>query len=179
MTIHKLLSISPEKDKLRQTERMETRYFSLGPPESGIAVRMIRILFGIACISIAVFWLIFNIRSSVNDRMLWITILFLSGFGLYQVLAGLGQTKVFIQIGADKIILKKSPVFPGKEMAPAAINKIEAYPLSIVFHLKKGSRIILRFGTTYPGTIEPVKIKTREFCDLNNIDFEIITEELN
>ncbi len=48
---------------------METKYFSLGPSETGIAIKIIRILFGLVCIAIAVFWMIFNIRSVQSDRI--------------------------------------------------------------------------------------------------------------
>jgi hypothetical protein len=84
----KLLAISREKNKLQEIILMETKYFSLGPSEQSAVVKIIRSIFGLVCIAIAVFWLIFNIRSVKADHTLWITVLFLSGFGIYQVLAG-------------------------------------------------------------------------------------------
>lgn len=157
---------------------METRYFSLGPSDSGIAIKIIRIIFGLVCIAIAVFWLIFNIRSVQSDRSLWVTVLFLTGFGLYQVLAGLGRTMRFIQIESDRILLKKNSLLPVSEMKSSEISKIEVYPLNLIFYFHKGARKILRFGTAFSDVIDPVKVEIENFAEFNNIAVEIVTEEL-
>jgi hypothetical protein len=157
---------------------MDTKYFSLGSSDSGIAIKIIRILFGLVCIGIAVFWMIFNFRSVQSDRSLWITVLFLSGFGLYQVWAGLGRTLRFIQIESDKIVLKKNSLLPASEMKSSDISKIEVYPLNLIFYFNKGGKKVLRFGTTFTDIIDPVKIEIEEFATLHNIAVEIITEEL-
>jgi hypothetical protein len=157
---------------------METKYFSLGPSENSSILKIIRIIFGAVCIAIAIFWMIFNIRSEKSDRTLWVTVLFLSGFGSYQVMAGLGRTLRYIQIFSDKIILRKNSLLPLKEMPALNIKKIEVFPLNLVFYFKDGGKTILRFGTTFTDNIEPVKSGLEEFAILNNIDFEIITEKL-
>jgi hypothetical protein len=157
---------------------METKYFSLGPSDNSTLVKIIRILFGLVCIGIALFWLIFNIRSVKADRILWITVLFLSGFGFYQVWAGLGRTIRYIQIGRDKIILKKNSLLPLKEMESSEIKKIEVFPLNLIFYFHKGGRTVLRFGTTFTDNIDPIKNGIEEFSALNNIDIEEITEEI-
>ena len=157
---------------------METKYFSLGPPENSTTVKIIRFVFGLVCIAIAIFWMIFNIRAAKADRILWITVLFLSGFGSYQVWAGLGRTSRFIRIGNDKIILKKNSLLPLKEMASSGIKKIEVFPLNIIFYFNRGGKTILRFGTTYTDDIEPIKIEIEEFAAVNNIELETMTEEL-
>jgi hypothetical protein len=157
---------------------METKYFSLGSPDSGIAIKIIRILFGLVCMAISVFWIIFNIRSVQSDRTLWITVLFLSGFGLYQVCAGLGRTRRYIQIDNEKIMLKKNSLLPVTEMKSSEISKIEVYPLNLIFYFHKGGRKILRFGTAYTDIIDPVKDETEKFATSNNIGFEIVAEEL-
>ncbi|MBK7713516.1 MAG: hypothetical protein IPJ37_23270 [Bacteroidales bacterium] len=77
---------------------METKYFSLGASETNTIIKIIRILFGLVCIAIAIFWIIFNIRAAGAERSVWITVVFLSGFGLYQIWAGLGRTEKFIRI---------------------------------------------------------------------------------
>jgi hypothetical protein len=157
---------------------METKYFLLGTTENSSAIKIIRIVFGLACIAIALFWLIFNIRSVKPDGSLWITVIFLSGFGLYQILAGLGRTARFIQIGRDKIILKKNPVLPAREMASSGIKKIEVFPLNLIFHLHNGGKTLLRFGTAYTGIIDPVKNEIAEFATVNNIDLETMSEDI-
>ena len=121
--------------------------------------------------------MIFNIRSVKADSTLWITVLFLSGFGLYQILAGLGRTIRFIQIGNDKIILKKNSLLPLRIMDPSEIKKIEVFPLNLIFYFHSGGKTILRFGTTYTDNIEPIKNGIEEFASVNNIDFETIAEE--
>lgn len=126
--------------------------------------------------AIAIFWIVFNIRSVKADSTLWITVLFLSGFGLYQVWSGLGRAIRFITIGNDKIVLKKNSLLPQREMASTGIKKIEAYPLSIIFYFNGGGKTVLRFGTTYTDNIEPIKNEIEKFASLNIIDFETISE---
>ena len=90
---------------------METKYFSLGPSESSSVIKIIRILFGLVCIAIAIFWMIFNIRSvkcrshtvdnsSFSDRV-WI-------------IPGMGRSwqgnKIHSEVGNEKIILKKNSI---------------------------------------------------------------------
>jgi hypothetical protein len=157
---------------------METKYFSLGPSENSTTIKIIRMMFGVVCIAIAIFWMIFNIRSVKADRTLWITVLFLSGFGLYQLWAGLGKTSRFIKIGSDNIILRKNSLRPLKEMASSEIKKIEIFPLNLIFHFHKGGKTVLRFGTAYTDNIDPIKNEVEEFATANNIDLEIITEDI-
>ena len=157
---------------------METKYFSLGPSDDNAVLKAIRIVFGLVCIAIALFWLIFNIRAVKADRTLWITVLFLSGFGFYQFWAGLGRTGRFIQIGGDKIILKKNSLLPVKEMASSEIKKIEIFPLNLIFYFHRGGKTVLRFGTTFTDNIEPIKSGIEEFSAINNISIEEIIEEI-
>jgi hypothetical protein len=157
---------------------METKYFSLGQAETGTVLKIIRILFGLVCVAIAIFWMIFNIRSVKADRTLWITVLFLSGFGFYQVWAGFGRAGRFIQIGSDKIMLKKNSLLPVKEMSSSEIRRIEIFPLNLIFYSNKGGKTVLRFGTMFTDNIEPIKDKIEEFASQNNIDLEIVEEEI-
>jgi hypothetical protein len=157
---------------------METKYFLLGPSEGSAFLKFTRIIFGLACIAIAVFWMIFNIRSAKADRTLWISVLFLSGFGLYQIMAGLGRTSRFIQIGGDKIILKKNALLPLRTMDASEIRKIEIFPLNLIFYFHRGGRTVLRFGTAFTDNIDPIKRGIEEFAFYNNTDLETITEEL-
>jgi hypothetical protein len=156
---------------------METKYFSLGHTESNTFIKIIRILFGLVCIAIAIFWMIFNVRSVKTDRNLCITVLFLSGFGFYQIWAGLGRTSRFIQIDSDKIILKKNSFRPQREISASEIKKIEIFPLNLIFYFHKGGKTILRFGTAFSDNIDPIKSGIEEFASVNNTDLEIMTEE--
>ncbi len=157
---------------------METKYFALSSNETSKLVKIIQILFGIICIAIAIFWLIFNFKSLTNDGTLWITILFLSGFGFYQIWSGSGRATSFIEIGVDKIRLKKNPMLSPVEMPAMEIEKIELFPLNVIFFLKTKKKILLRFGTTYHETNEKIKDEILRFAGLNKITLEIVQEEL-
>jgi hypothetical protein len=156
---------------------METEYYQLGQSESSSFIKFIRVLFGLVCMGIAIYWMIFNITSAKTDLRLWITVLFLSGFGFYQVWAGTGRAARFIQISDDRITLKKNALLGAKQINASEIIKIEVYPLNLIFYFKDGKKIILRFGTTFTDIIDPVKNKTEEFASINSIALEIITEE--
>lgn len=157
---------------------MEKKYFLLSSAENSKLVKIIQIAFGIICIGVAVFWLIFNARSLKADKTLWITILFLTGFGVYQIWAGLGRATRFIEITSEKIRLKKSIFRPELNIASQDIQKIELFPLNLIFFLKSQKRILLRFGTSYQETNEQIKDEILAFGDLNSITIEIKEEKL-
>ena len=157
---------------------MEKKYFLLSTAENSKLVKIIQIVFGIICIAVAVFWLIFNVRSIKADKTLWITILFLTGFGVYQIWAGLGRATRFIEITSEKIRLKKSIFLPASDIAYQDIQKIELFPLNLIFFLKSQKKILLRFGTSYQETNEQIKDEILAFADLNTISIEIKEEKL-
>jgi len=157
---------------------MEKKYYSLSTSENNSFVRIIRILLGLVCVVVAVFWINYNIRLLKSDGMLWITIIFLSGFGFYQILSGLGQATRFIEIDNSFIRLKKNPVLPAVIMTVQEIERIELFPLSIAFFLKSKRRILLRFGTSYYETNERVKDEILSFAEVNNISLEIIEDKI-
>lgn len=157
---------------------MELKYFPLGTSENNRIVKIFRVIFGVACTGVAIYWLIFNINSLKTDGTLWITIIFLTGFGFYQIWSGIGQAARFIEIGPEKICLKKNSVFPSVDMPAGEIEKIELHPLNTIFILKSGKRIMLRFGTTFHDINETIKEEILDFSELNKIPFEIISEEI-
>ena len=157
---------------------MEKKYFSLGSVENSRFVRIIQIIFGVICFAVAIFWLIFNIKSLRADGTLWITIIFLTGFGSYQIFSGLGFTTRFIEIQSDKIRLKKNGVLPVVEILGKDIQKIELYPFNLFFYLKTNKRILLRFGATYVDTNEKIKDEILIFSELNSINLELKEEKI-
>lgn len=157
---------------------MEKKYFLLSSVENNRVIRIIQIVFGIVCLAVAIFWLIFNIRSLKTGGTLWITIIFLSVFGLYQVWSGLGKATRFIEISSDRIRLKKTIILPAVEMSVGDIQKIEIYPFNLIFFLKAKKRLILRFSTTYQETNEKVKDELLVFGELNSIDVEFVEEKI-
>lgn len=157
---------------------MERNYFYLGTSDDNKLIKIIRITFGIICIVVAVFWVIFNLSYLKNNVTTWMTIIFLSGFGIFQICSGLGYTRVFIEIGAVLIRLKNNQVLPVKNIDSDDIKNIEVYPLSIFIFVKSGKKFILRFGTTYPDIIDEVMDAVIIFSEKNDIPIEIIEEEL-
>lgn len=157
---------------------METKYFSFGLAENNKIVKIIQIVFGVACLAVAIFWLIFSIRSLRADRTLWITLIFLSGFGFYQVWAGLGKATRFIEISSDRIRLKKTILLSANEIPAGEIEKIEIFPFNLIFCLRTKKRIMLRFSSTYHETNEKIKDEILEFAELNSISAEIKEEKL-
>jgi len=123
-------------------------------------------------------WLILNFSTLKSNLSLWITIFFLVGFGYYQIISGLGKSEKFIEISESSIRIKKNILFPSQEINADEIDKVEVFPLNIVFFMKSEKTIFLRFGTTYTDVIEPVKNSIKSFCDRNNLKLEIRNEEL-
>jgi hypothetical protein len=157
---------------------MEIRYFSLDSIEKKGFVKFVRIVFGIVCLGVAVFWLAFNLKQLKADKTLWITIFFLSGFGFYQIWAGAGKANRYIEIGPGFIRLKSNFFSPHIEMIVQEFEKIELYPLSVVFFLKGKKKKLLRFGTTYYESNRMIMDEIIDFADSNMIPYEIIQDEL-
>jgi hypothetical protein len=129
-------------------------------------------------VGIAVFWMIFNIEPEKENGTSWITIIFLAGFGIYEIYAGMGKAVKFIETSPEKIHLKKNSLLPAVEIKPAEIEKIESFPLNIVFFTKTGRKISFRLGMTYPEFIETIKGEITDFATHNNIPLEIKKEEI-
>jgi hypothetical protein len=157
---------------------MEKKYFSLGPVENNLIIKLIRILFGIICIVVAIFWLNYNFRALKTDWTLWITIIFLTAFGFYQIWTGLGRATRFIEIDKNTIRLKKFAVLPPVMIPAPEVDHIEIFPLNVVFFLRSGKRVMLRFGTTYYEQNEIILDEIIAFADSNNITFEVISEKI-
>lgn len=161
-----------------QKEQMVKKYYALSNVENNKLVKIIQIVFGIVCFAVAVFWMIFNIRSLKTDGTLWISVIFLTGFGFYQVWSGLGKATRFIEISKEIIRLKKNILMPPVNISSGEIQKIELYPFNLIFFLKSKKKILLRFGASYQETNEDVKDDILAFCDENSIDIEIVEEKL-
>ena len=157
---------------------MVKKYYALSSVENNKLVKIIQIVFGIVCVTVAVFWLVYNVRSLKTDGTLWVTIIFLTGFGFYQVWSGLGKAIRFIEISEELIRLKKTILLPPVDIHAGEIQKIELYPFNLFFFLKSKKKIILRFGASYQETNEDIKDDIMVFCDKNSIELEIVEEKL-
>jgi hypothetical protein len=157
---------------------MEKKYFLLETKENPRSIKIIQIVFGIICIALAIVWVFYNVKSLKSDSTLWITVIFLTCFGTYQVLAGLGKTERYVETGPDKVVLKQNSFLPKIELSAHDIDVVEIYPLSILFRLKNKKKIIFRFGLSNTEIINPVKDEITNFSMLNSIHFEEKKEEI-
>lgn len=157
---------------------MEKKVFLLEAKDNPKVVKILQIIFGIVCIIISIYWMIFNIRSLNSETTQWITIIFLVSFGIYQILAGSGKTLRYIETESYRIVLKQNSFLPRINIRSSDIDRIEFFPLNINFHLKNSRKITLRFGTSFTEIIGPVEEAVIEFAELNKIPFEVKGEEL-
>lgn len=155
---------------------MENKFFSLEIRETNKLVRIFQIVFGIICLLIALFWVIFNIRSVKADRTLWITVAFLCGFGIFQIFSGLGYAGRFIEFGDEKIRLKKSSLLNVQLISAEQIEKTEVFPLKVLIILKSSKKILIRFGVTDTEKVEQIKDEMIHFATRNSINLELKNE---
>jgi hypothetical protein len=157
---------------------MPLKYFSLEITENNKLTQVFRILLGIVCLIVAAFWIFYNIHLLDTDKILWVTIIFLLGFGLYQIWAAMGLAARFIEIGTGHVRLKSNAFLPATGLPGPQIVKIEIHPLNIIFYLSD-KRINLRLGTTYYEINEQIIDAIIGFAGENNIPFEIIEEKIS
>ena len=157
---------------------MESSYYSLEVNKSNRFTRIFQLIFGIVCAVLAVIWLIMNIKTLTTKGSLVLTIAFLLGFAYYLVNSGLGKGEKYIEIGRNKLKLKKNSVLPAIEINAGDILKIEMFPLNIVFILKSGKKVLMRFGTYFTDVIDPVKTAIESFCESNGVPLEVLNENI-
>lgn len=157
---------------------MDSNYFSLEVNKSNKLTRIFQLIFGIICSLVAIAWLIMNIETIVSNMTLLITIIFLAGFAWYQINSGLGRGDKFVEIDQNTLRLKKNSLFPVQNLSATEIQKIELFPLNVIFFMRSGKRVILRFGTTFTDIIEPFRKTISDFCSRNEIPLEFKSEGL-
>ena len=156
---------------------MEKQYYSLDVNRSNRVTRIFQLIFGAICVAVAITWLILNLSTLKMTFSLWITIIFLFGFAYYQVNSGLGHAEKFIEFSQAALKLKKDSLLPARQMNATDIEKIEIFPVSVVFYMKTGKKLTLRFGTTYTDVIEPAKKALECFCRNNKLNYKFLNEE--
>ena len=152
--------------------------FQLSNGDKNRFVNVLKLFFGVACIAVAVYLAVYGINYSENGGSTFITVLFLSGFGFYEIWSGLGKAERYIEIDKTFIKLKKYVFLPVKYIETSELVKIEAFPLKINFHIKERRKIILRFGINYIETNEKIVDCLVKFAKQNAINFEIQTEDI-
>jgi hypothetical protein len=157
---------------------MEKKYYPLEHGETGSFVKVLRIVFGIICILVAIYWLIFSPAPVPSKFSLYVVSLFLTVFGAIQLWNGFGKAVKFIEFEGEIVRLKKNTFLPPVEINFEDFEKIELYPMNVVFFLKSRKRIMLRFGAMYQETNETIKDELLIFSDAKNIPLEIIEEKI-
>jgi hypothetical protein len=149
-------------------------YFQLSNSDKNRFISVLKILFGVACIAVGIYWAIYSKTTGYE----WLTILFLLGFGFYEIWSGFGKAERYIEIEKTFIRLKKTIFLSTKHIEASEIVKIEIFPLNINFYLKKDAKIILRLGTTYIEMNEKIVDALIKFAEQNVIDLELQTEKI-
>jgi len=152
--------------------------FQLSNSDKNRFVNVLKMLFGIACIAVGVYWAIHNANVSENAGSSLITILFLLGFGFYQIWSGLGKAERYIDIDDKFIRLKKNIFLTAKCIEASEIDKIEIFPLKVELYFKEKTKITLRFGTTYIEMNEKIVDSLIKFAKKNAICLELQTEKI-
>jgi hypothetical protein len=165
-------------NKLPEILFMDKKLFSLEIRDDNKLTKIFRIIFGLICFAIAIFWLVYNFRAVKGDRTLWITVAFLVSFGLFQIYAGFGLATKFIEISADKIRLKKNSMLQAVDLYADQIEKMELFPLKVQIYTKSGKKTLLRFGVSNPEKVEEIKDEIIKFASGNTFTFEIKNEEV-
>jgi uncharacterized protein YlzI (FlbEa/FlbD family) len=157
---------------------MEKVYFSLETGDDNRLTKTFRVILGLLCVAIALYWTIFNFKSGRPFGTQWITVAFLIAFGAFQIYAGFGLAIKFIEIFSDNIRIKKNSVLPAINISSDQIEKTELFPLKVIFFLRSGKKVLLRFGISDPDKVEEIKSKIVEFADSNGLTLEIMSEVL-
>jgi hypothetical protein len=155
---------------------MEIKHHSLETRETNMVIKIASVIFGIACIGTACFWVYYNFSSVSSDRSLWVTVLFLSGFGIYLIWTGLGHGYRFIEIGMDRVRFRKNSFLKISDYQNVEISKIEFFPLKVIILLKNGDKNLIRFGVTDIEKIDAIKDDLMKFATDNDIETELINE---
>lgn len=157
---------------------MSKKSLPLGTVEDNRLVKFLRILFGVACIGMGIYWFLYAMSSEREEWSLWISVLFLIVFGGYQVWAGLGKAYRYIEINEDHIRLRKSSLRKPEIISATDIEGIDVLPLSIVFRKKTGNKSLLRLGAVHYETNENIIDELISFAEKNHITYEIKADEL-
>lgn len=153
------------------------KHYPLGNTDDNRFVKIVRIVFGIACVAMALYWSNFYFTGQ-NQSTIWISIIFILAFGIYQVWAGMGKASRYIEIDDINIILRKNSLKKRERLTAGDLDRIDVLPLSIVFYKKPGKKTILRLGTVNYETNEKIVDEIVAYAERNNVICEIRSDEI-
>jgi hypothetical protein len=155
---------------------MEKKHYSLELRDSNRLIRISQVVFGAVCVAVAGYWLVYNISALKSDGTLWITVIFIAGFGGYLIWSGFGYGYRFIEFTDTAIRMKKNAFLPPVDIIASEVEMIEVYPLKFMVSFKSSRKILTRFGVTDIEKIELIKDEIIRFASDHNIPLEIKNE---
>ncbi len=148
---------------------METRRFNLDLSDNNSVSRILKSIFGIICITIAIILSLMIHRSGESTWSTWVAIVFLFLFGVWLVLKVTGLTDRYVIISENEIILKDKFYSPALVIKATDLKKTGFGQLKISFFLSMEKEIALRLGTYYRDNSLKIMEAVEEFCNLNGI----------
>lgn len=159
---------------------MEIRRFNLDLAENDSVSRILKSIFGIICIAVALILSLMIYRSGESTWSTWVAIVFLFLFGVWLLLKATGLTDRYVIITESEIILKDKFYSPALVIKASDLTKTGFGHLKISFFLSGGKVIALRLGTYYRDNSLKLMEAVEEFCNLNGIQASgINTNEKN
>lgn len=150
---------------------MTNTYFSIELNENTSLGRSLRILLGVVCLAVTV-WFLCSIRgTAASVTTSWIAMGFLLLFGLWLIGSGLGFTERYIRVGDERIVMRHDFYRPPVIFTPASLRAVEFKPLVINFITDK-KNVRLRLGTYYPERSASIIEAVEEFCKRHRIDIK-------
>ena len=152
---------------------MGKKFISLEIRDDNKVIRSVQIIFGVVLILISVYWCIYNLRSVEGKGSLWITLIFLAGFGAFQIYSGLGYARKYVEFNEELIKLKTNSLKPAVEINAAEIRMAEVFPLKVLLILKSEKKVMIRLGVSDTGKTEIIKDEFIRYVTRFRIPLEI------
>lgn len=161
--IFKSGQLSSKKCKLHWETVMADTYYSIELHENTRVGRSLRILLGLICLVVAV-WFMYSIRGTAGSvTSTWIAMGFLLLFGLWLIGSGLGFTERFIRIGDERIVLRRDFYKPPVVFTSSTLSGVGFRPMVIDFFSGE-KKISLRLGAYYPERSAAIMEAVENFC---------------
>lgn len=153
---------------IKGTDMADT-YYSIELNENTRVGRSLRILLGVVCLGVTV-WFMYSIRgTAASVTTAWIATGFLLLFGLWLIGSGLGFTERYIRIGEERIVLRQDFYKPPVVLTSQKLRAVEFRPVVIEF-FTDNKNVRLRLGTYYPDRSAEIMEAVEEFCILHGIE---------
>ena len=155
---------------------MTEKRYSIDLNENNRTGKVLRIILGVVCLVVAV-WYMYSLRgTSASMTTAWIACGFLMLFSLWMIASGLGYTQRYITVGEDKITLRQDFYRPPLVIEHSSLRAVRFRTLVIDF-ITDRQKVSLRLGTYYPDHTASIIEAVGGFCRRHGI--EIIEDDKN